>query len=820
MKKTILILSVFVALNAQAQSNIGINTANPDASAILDITHTTRGLLIPRIVLTATNVAAPIVTPATSLLVYNTNTTVGVNGVTPGYYYWDGLQWASLSTPPPTTNTLTNVTNTITSTVDGVIATSPVVNTVSNALTGSNLTTTVNGVAGAPVDLSTLVPATSTTNTLSTVGNTITSTVNSVVATAPAVNTVTNTSTGNNLTTTVNGVAGTAVPIVNTISNTLTGTNLTTTVNGITGAVVNLSSIVPATTVSNTSIANNLTTTVNGITSTAVSMVNTISNTSTANNLTTTVNGVAGTAVPMVNSLSNTYNTTTGVFNTTVNGIAGANVTLPTPQSIKDSVTNNAWLLKGNAGTTAGTNFVGTTDAKDLVFKTNSIENMRILNTNGNVGVGTATPARLFTNINTTDSYSNVSSEAVGQNAKSLSWYSDLNGFTTSIINTGASASANGLHVRTLGTSATHKILTLGTGISSVPNANIDVMTVLGNGNVGIGTTTPNAKLYLRDNIPVGSLDLVMDNVAPSGQQWVFESIATFGTFTPGSFAIGNRTTSSNPVVITPANNVGLGTVAPTSKLHVYNGDIQVTNPSGLQEAYIDQNGGIELFRAPTSTIAPEISGYIDFKKVKTNDIDFRINYDNTLGTNGGLMFMSTLTGFSPAISRMVILNQNGNVGIGTNAPTEKLEVQGSVKIVDGTQGLGRVLTSDATGKATWKEAAVNTNKFGHALPYPASVAVSATGGLITLGAPFTITTTGIYRVLVDATIPQGMILGIDNASVGNAVLYATVTNRYYSQYFVYIGAGTHNLILYNDNNGALTNGGPYWNFYIEGPIN
>jgi Phage Tail Collar Domain len=57
-----------------------------------------------------------------------------------------------------------------------------------------------------------------------------------------------------------------------------------------------------------------------------------------------------------------------------------------------DSVRTLAWLTKGNAGTSAGTNFVGTIDAQDLVLKTNSIENMRILNTNGNVGIGTATP--------------------------------------------------------------------------------------------------------------------------------------------------------------------------------------------------------------------------------------------------------------------------------------------------------------------------------------------------------------------------------------------------------------------------------------------
>src|ERR1051326_2861327 len=59
-----------------------------------------------------------------------------------------------------------------------------------------------------------------------------------------------------------------------------------------------------------------------------------------------------------------------------------------------------AWLTLGNTGTTAGTNFIGTTDAKDLVFKTSGTEWMRILS-GGDVGIGATAPvtaegAKLF----------------------------------------------------------------------------------------------------------------------------------------------------------------------------------------------------------------------------------------------------------------------------------------------------------------------------------------------------------------------------------------------------------------------------------------
>lgn len=73
-------------------SQVGINTTNPDASSMLDITATDKGLLIPRISIPNLNAAAPITSPATSLLVYNTNATTGI-----GFYYWDGTKWTSIS---------------------------------------------------------------------------------------------------------------------------------------------------------------------------------------------------------------------------------------------------------------------------------------------------------------------------------------------------------------------------------------------------------------------------------------------------------------------------------------------------------------------------------------------------------------------------------------------------------------------------------------------------------------------------------------------------------------------------------------------------
>ena len=91
MKKLILILIVLISSEyVFSQNNVGIGITTPDASAILDLTATDLGLLIPRVALTQTSSNLPITAPATSLLVYNTAT---VNDVIPGYYYWNGSTW-------------------------------------------------------------------------------------------------------------------------------------------------------------------------------------------------------------------------------------------------------------------------------------------------------------------------------------------------------------------------------------------------------------------------------------------------------------------------------------------------------------------------------------------------------------------------------------------------------------------------------------------------------------------------------------------------------------------------------------------------------
>src|SRR6218665_1280465 len=66
----ILFLLVFFSQRTAAQNNVGIGTATPDASSIVDMVSTSKGMLVPR--MTSLQRLA-IASPANSLLVYDTD---------------------------------------------------------------------------------------------------------------------------------------------------------------------------------------------------------------------------------------------------------------------------------------------------------------------------------------------------------------------------------------------------------------------------------------------------------------------------------------------------------------------------------------------------------------------------------------------------------------------------------------------------------------------------------------------------------------------------------------------------------------------------
>jgi hypothetical protein len=76
MKQCIILLgTLFLFLtSAIAQNNVGIGTTTPNASAALDVQSTSQGMLVPRMTKAQRDLIGLPGTPATGLLIYQTET--------------------------------------------------------------------------------------------------------------------------------------------------------------------------------------------------------------------------------------------------------------------------------------------------------------------------------------------------------------------------------------------------------------------------------------------------------------------------------------------------------------------------------------------------------------------------------------------------------------------------------------------------------------------------------------------------------------------------------------------------------------------------
>jgi hypothetical protein len=185
-------------------------------------------------------------------------------------------------------------------------------------------------------------------------------------------------------------------------------------------------------------------------------------------------------------------------------------------------------------------------------------------------------------------------------------------------------------------------------------------MRILANGNVGIGTTSPSAKLdIIGANSNSEAIELFGDSTYG----------ATIGYSRGGSYSWragigGTGSTSSIPysswgveesgtgitrlLISHTTGNVGIGTASPDNKLHLYS-----NNSSADALLKLEQDGTGDAS--------------IDFLLTSTNL--FRIGVDHS--NNDALTFAGG--SFGTGLDYMVI--RSGNVGIGTTSPDTKLEV-------------------------------------------------------------------------------------------------------------------------------------------------
>ncbi len=256
-------------------------------------------------------------------------------------------------------------------------------------------------------------------------------------------------------------------------------------------------------------------------------------------------------------------------------------------------------------------------------------------------------------------------------------------------------------------------------------------------GNVGIGTSSPTGKFHLVQgttyDIKTGlndyeALKLNSLNSGTSPRMAIEFSHNNTAEWRIGNDLFANGVTefsiwdvaagaSGKRLVINSAGNVGIGTTSPGAKLSVAtNAIIGASNVSrsaiGLTisnsnaATYTgnsdlgDANRMLSIVNEGTTTNSYAHLGFrsngtiqamLDQKFINANDGTSKLVY--TFGSGGAYADRFTMT-------------STGRLGIGTTAPTATLDVAGTFKLVDGTQAAGKVLTSDASGNASWQTSA------------------------------------------------------------------------------------------------------------------
>jgi hypothetical protein len=166
-----------------------------------------------------------------------------------------------------------------------------------------------------------------------------------------------------------------------------------------------------------------------------------------------------------------------------------------------------------------------------------------IIKNTGNVGIGTTSPANIL----------HVSSDAP-------------------VITGTSTNNSSGLRYNVTGTAST---------VHRFQYSGLTLMTIRSTGNVGIGTTSPSAKLHIEGD---GSIIRLQNNSSDANGTFIdFRDstgtrtgyVGTTGTsddmflFTQGAKPIRFYTNASERMHINSSGNVGIGTTSPSSKLHV-----------------------------------------------------------------------------------------------------------------------------------------------------------------------------------------------------------------------------------------------------------
>lgn len=303
-------------------------------------------------------------------------------------------------------------------------------------------------------------------------------------------------------------------------------------------------------------------------------------------------------------------------------GYVGIGTAGPTsPLTVKGAIrviknSNAAFVFEDR--TNAGVQWTLYSDASSFRFYKGG--DKVVIDTNGNVGIGTAaplTPLEVQAGLTTTGAVLTLSSKETSTVADDIlgriNFRAALDASGTDAILTGASIAA--IAENTFSASVNETGLQFSTGASE---AAVERMRIDHHGNLGIGTTLPLAKLSVSEAAATTSISqsntaassianvtqFYQTALSSSGERTMFNLVSSFSDVTDATrtslvkFNTMNAGTVGTPLAIL-GGNVGVGTIAPLSKLSI-NGGLHVGGDSdaGDNNALID--GTLDVTGLPT----------------------------------------------------------------------------------------------------------------------------------------------------------------------------------------------------------------------------
>lgn len=433
------------------------------------------------------------------------------------------------------------------------------------------------------------------------------------------------------------------------------------------------------------------------------------------------------------------YNTSGTV---TVNGTTGSGGPITSA--------NAAWLTTGNTGTTPGVNYIGTADAKDLSVRVNaSTEMIRLGATNSQLWMGMTSAitgsgiqARAFGNNLTVN----------GNQATAMGNFVQANHLGSFAIGDWSNSSpaltqSSAMDEMTMRFAGGYRFFT-----SSDISAGKGIYFKAG-GNVGIGTASPGAQLDVQGNGTASSGIVANFRTNGSGNNdpaLVVTSPNVSAKFDGPTASFVNSTSSGIPPM------VGIGITSPVSPLHIV---------TGMSGAYIiNQNTG---------------SGNPHGLRLLSSDRDWYLVANLGTAAAGNISIYDATAG----ASRFTIL-PSGNIGIGTVAPSTRLQVLDPT--AGGTAAYFENTYSGASNGVGLFAKALNSAGYGIAAQFVAGyegvdVSVTPTTLLTSSYAMNVVNSGGVagthYGINVSATSTLGANYGVYASASGGLTNYAVYSN-------------------------------------------